>query len=115
MTSEANTHATSLVGKWSGVDRWPNGIPYNVTLTLSKDGRYGVLKTWQERVVAGVPITGEQAIIGTYKVSEDSILFTTKDGKEQLFDYRLKGSKLSVWTDDLKVGKIHYDLKRAPD
>jgi hypothetical protein len=27
----------------------------------------------------------------------------------------LKGSKLSVWTDDPKVGKIHYDLKRAPD
>jgi hypothetical protein len=104
-----------LVGKWIGVDRWPNGVPYTVVLTFNKDGSYSVLKTWQERVVAGVPIIKEQLIEGTYTVDEDTIGFTTKGGKPQLFDYRFRRSKLSVWTDDLKVGKIHYDLKRAPD
>lgn len=114
LSSRADKTAAVLVGKWQGTGE-EKGVPIFVFVTLTDDRRYSLVKRWQERSVLGRGnVTRTQRLHGTYNVDEDSIRFTTADGKSQVFDYRLRDKELSLWTNNAAGGKLHFDLKRGP-
>jgi hypothetical protein len=114
-TPEGERKPANPVGQWFASGRFPDGTAYEYTLTLAKDGTYKLVQKLLKMLPRGGAVPSQQTITGTYKVGQESIVFTTDGDEKQVCEYRLFGNRMLVSMPHLQYGKIHFSFVRLPD
>ena len=114
--AEPRRPVAAPVGQWFAHGRLPDGTAYEYTLKLNKDGGYKLQQKLLKRMPrggAGMPI--ELEIAGTYKVGQESLVFTTDKKEKQVCEYFLRDTRLSISMPHLQYGRIRFDFLKLPE